>query len=384
MSNLYDESGGDSYDYMRNFYIYIGEDDTTYTNNAMCAGSPFYPTITSPWPFGFEIFCNLQGQYAFIVMENIDTSVFRRFSICSLAVYGSNYSRTTAPVSQVIMLYGNSRSFDVEKVVSEEDIGNVLNINLRKPLDGVPLSVSFVEQATLTTVTVNSAVMPTPNGSYILTLQSFDTNSNGVESTLNTVTVSVIVTDFVRDPALPIPTALLIKRGDFATFDVENVYSIIAIDPVDIDLRQLSGTELSFVDLIEQGGASTATTVDIYTDDPALVPSSAVYTLTLESFDMNGVFDSIETLYTDYVTLYITDYIRDVALVSTITMRQDWTFTYDIPHCYAELTQLPGLGYNIDVKLREKPGEELPWATPPTFTYVAGPPGYTTVLLDAT
>lgn len=223
----------------------------------------------------------------------------------------------------------------------------MLNINLRKPLDGVPLTVTFNEQAALTTVTVDTAAGPV-TGFYTLTLQSFDTNSNGVESTLNSVAVTVVVTDYIRDVACI--TELVVTRGDLGSFDVQNVYSVEAIGTLAVNLRQLTGSELVFVDFIEATGV---TTVEVTTSDPTQVPDSAVYTLTLESFDTVGILDPAETLKTDIVTLYITDYIRDADLVQVITMRQDVPFTYVVPHCYAELTQLPGLGYNIDVKLRE-------------------------------
>ena len=73
----------------------------------------------------------------------------------------------------------------------------------------------------------------------------------------------------------------------------------------------------------------------------------------MHSFDTSGTYATSDILKTDYVTLYVTDYIRDADLVQTITMRQDTPRTYSVPHCYAELTELfDDLGYTVNINLR--------------------------------
>lgn len=76
MQNMFDSSGGSANDYFTSFKIYIGEDGSNYLNNVLCAGSPFY-TVASSWRFGFDIYCNLQGRYMYIVRDSIDTSIYR-------------------------------------------------------------------------------------------------------------------------------------------------------------------------------------------------------------------------------------------------------------------------------------------------------------------
>ena len=69
------------------------------------------------------------------------------------------------------------------------------------------------------------------------------------------------------------------------------------------------------------------------------------------------------TLKTDIVQVYVTDYIRADDLVDIITMRQDTPVTYPVPDVYAELTELPGLGFNLDIKVRQPSGSALSWVT---------------------
>lgn len=190
---------------------------------------------------------------------------------------------------------------------------------MRRPAAEVNPVVSFSESALATSVTVDTSTTPA-TGSYSLTLQSFDLNSNGVAAaTLDTAVIQVIVTTFARDPALAIDK-IVITRGDTTSFDVKKVVSSEAIGVIDVNLRELPGAELGYIAFFE---AADITTVEITTSDAALVPASGIFMLQLESFDASGLLfpDPLETLYSDSITLYITDYVRDADLVSVITMR---------------------------------------------------------------
>lgn len=95
------------------------------------------------------------------------------------------------------------------------------------------------------------------------------------------------------------------------------------------------------------------------------------------SFDTSGTLPSDRDLKEDTVILYVTDYIRNEDLVQTITMRQDSTRTYSVPHCFAELASVPA-SYAISANLRQQPGTELPWVTITETT------GQSDVFLDPT
>ena len=64
--------------------------------------------------------------------------------------------------------------------------------------------------------------------------------------------------------------------------------------------------------------AAGYTQVDI---DTIPLSGSGKHTLTLHSFDTSGTYDSADNLKTDTVIIYVTDYVRDVDLVQTITIR---------------------------------------------------------------
>ena len=201
-------------------------------------------------------------------------------------------------------------------------------------------------------------------GVHTLTIESYD-DAGGVYSTLKTDTVSITVTEFVRDTTFD--STMIITRGDYATFDVEYIYSLGVFIPVAINLKQpTDGTELNWVSF-DEITASGYTEVQV---DTSLLSGSGKHVLTLHSFDTSGTYATSDILKTDYVTLYVTDYIRDADLVQTITMRQDTPRTYSVPHCYAELTELfDDLGYTVNINLRQQDGTELPWVT---ITEVAG------------
>ena len=109
--------------------------------------------------------------------------------------------------------------------------------------------------------------------------------------------------------------------------------------PLAINLRQSSGgTLLSFVLLTENSGQ---TKVDI---DATGMPVG-YYDLYIESFD---TLDSNEpTLKTDWIIIEVTNYIRDEALETTVTITQGDTLTIEVPHCYSEITITPILAINL-------------------------------------
>ena len=84
------------------------------------------------WRYGFEAWCNLEGQYLHIVADLRELrSKEYEVSICSLGVMGTRYGRETQIDKQVTVLPGGSATFKVEKIEALIPIGNVLDIQLR-------------------------------------------------------------------------------------------------------------------------------------------------------------------------------------------------------------------------------------------------------------
>ena len=82
-------------------------------------------------------------------------------------------------------------------------------------------------------------------GAHTLTIESYD-NNGGVFSTLYTDTVSILVTEFIRDA--PVVPYMIITRGDFDSFNVEYIYSSGFYIPITANIRQpTDGTELNWV-----------------------------------------------------------------------------------------------------------------------------------------
>ena len=138
----------DKAEYFQNFEIYIGDYDQWY-NNQKCAGGPFmdlddyeedyyrdYGLINFKpgyvWNYGREVWCNMQGQYVFIVA---DLSHLRgdyyKMSLCNLGIMGTRYVRDESFEESIEIIKGNSISILVPHVYSELPIANELEINLR-------------------------------------------------------------------------------------------------------------------------------------------------------------------------------------------------------------------------------------------------------------
>ena len=134
---------------MQNLRIYIGE-DTDYTKNAECPGSPFlkFNDLASSYVWnpvlnaytlkgGFEVWCNLQGQYTTLVFDYseafaYDSSYLIDFTICSLGIFGTNYIRTEpVDLENLSVASGQDLKFTIPHVTSELTIGTKLEIHLR-------------------------------------------------------------------------------------------------------------------------------------------------------------------------------------------------------------------------------------------------------------
>ena len=85
-----------------------------YNENPKCPGGPHlkqtYDDYFEKWvnklcpSYGFEVFCNMEGQYTFFVatvVPSID------ISICAIAVFGTRYVRDVQLTSSIMLKAGD-------------------------------------------------------------------------------------------------------------------------------------------------------------------------------------------------------------------------------------------------------------------------------------
>ena len=120
--------------------------------------------------------------------------------ICAVGVFGTTYTRSTAVSASISMPYDTTKSFEVEHISATTTIGNTLAIAVRRNSDSTVTdgAFSFVRDSTKCTVTIDSYWLTA--GTYSLILESFDENSGGVESTLETDTISIVVNPVTTNP----------------------------------------------------------------------------------------------------------------------------------------------------------------------------------------
>ena len=123
--------------YARDWTVYVGN-DPIWSNNTPCSGGPHLPGFadyydeyqsTTVPSFGFEEWCNLPGQYTFVAASIVPSLGVR---VCDFAVMGTRYIRTTPLTDLVEVDTDSSATLEVENIFSEEDIGNILDIQLRQ------------------------------------------------------------------------------------------------------------------------------------------------------------------------------------------------------------------------------------------------------------
>ena len=84
------------------------------------------------WTYGFEAWCNLEGQYLSIVSDlNHLTSPYQ-MSLCSVGVMGTSYIRDEPLPEKLVIVQGETKLLDVPHIFSEYPIGTTHRINLRQ------------------------------------------------------------------------------------------------------------------------------------------------------------------------------------------------------------------------------------------------------------
>ena len=84
------------------------------------------------WVYGFETWCNLEGQYTFIVMDltNLSDDTYE-MSLCTVGIMGTRYVRDGPENLEITIVRGDQGQIEIQRVYSEMEIATDLNINLR-------------------------------------------------------------------------------------------------------------------------------------------------------------------------------------------------------------------------------------------------------------
>jgi hypothetical protein len=121
------------------------------------------------------------------------------------------------------------------------------------------------------------------------------------------------VTEYFRDKS--IANYYVIPKGGNQTISLEHVRSSITLPkPPEIRLRQKFGEELPYLPFVSFKNGASSTEIEI--DTFRLYVGNFI--LVIESYNNNE--DSKPTLFTDIVTIYVTEYVREVPLEYSITV----------------------------------------------------------------
>ena len=124
--------------YAAGWNIYVGN-DPIWSNNLVCPGGPHLATNYEDVydahaarlipAYGFEVWCNLPGQYTFFVATQVPSS---KVTICDIAVIGTRYIRVNEVPTSVQVQVDGTQTLYAEHVYSEETIGNTIAIDMRQ------------------------------------------------------------------------------------------------------------------------------------------------------------------------------------------------------------------------------------------------------------
>ena len=132
----------------------------------------------------------MTGQYITIVAHGVPTV---DLSLCNLGVFGNVHTREIDVETTIEIQAGDTHTMQVEHIRGKYTYANVLAINLRQKtgeeLSFVTLANSSSEA--MTEVIIDTAGLPLSN--YTLVLESYDENSDGIESTLKTDTIQIVI-----------------------------------------------------------------------------------------------------------------------------------------------------------------------------------------------
>ena len=118
-------------------------------------------------------------------------------SICALGIMGTRYIRSNALPTSLEVTEGTVTTLNVQQIVSEYDIGNVLEVNLAAPaLSFVQIVTQDVTQAELAI----DATSLTAGEVHVLELISRDTALGSSGAILKTDYITITVVNAVSEP----------------------------------------------------------------------------------------------------------------------------------------------------------------------------------------
>ena len=145
-------------------------------------------------------------------------------SLCNFGIFGTQFVRDNQVETIVELPAGEKHSLNVKHIKAEYPYANDLAINLRQRPGSELSFVSFENNAVSASTNVIIDTTGLTTGEHTMVLQSFDENSDGVESTLKTDTIQIIIIEpeqggepvvfgeveiFYADPLLPYFTEVL-------------------------------------------------------------------------------------------------------------------------------------------------------------------------------
>ena len=188
--------------------------------------------------FGIEVWCNLPGQYIFFT-----TTEFKAVSVCDIGVFGTVFVRDE-PLAEAFEIRAQEVSgIEIPHIYPEVPLGNVLAISLREMSGTEHTFVDFSRDAASSFVIIDTAEHA-EGDTFILTLESFDANSNADEpAVLRTDEIFIIITEALivetvdEEPEATVETAEVIVVAEAKPFSivpgVESEWKVPVYDNVD-------------------------------------------------------------------------------------------------------------------------------------------------------
>ena len=138
------------------------------------------------WRHGDEVWCNLEGQFLSLVSDYSSLKEYDSYghAMCALGVFGTVYVREKYLDTRIQLKSGQTKTITVDKIRSQYEIGNELDIKLRT-LENLGWVKAEENRVTFTPTAANM-------GLTVVSLQSYDNNSS-VKSTLKTDILYLVV-----------------------------------------------------------------------------------------------------------------------------------------------------------------------------------------------
>ena len=184
------------------------------------------------WNYGKQVPCNLEGRYVHVVAnltELAKTNTNYQMSLCNYGIMGTKYVRDEPVVGFVEIQEGETSVLTIPHIKSFYEIGTQLSINLRQPeddqLEFAQLTNDELEETTEVLINTQSLEL----GSYWLTLESYNENSD-VQSALKTDLIEVrVICEWIPVKVLPL---VLISATESSSWSMPVIHEC-SDDPIE-------------------------------------------------------------------------------------------------------------------------------------------------------